>query len=120
MRRGVGVSWLVVMAIVAVVAGLMVLDASRRNRAWLLTAARVQKQAEALSELHKENELLRAKLASLEEPTRMIYLARTLGLTRHWRSVERHDKANAKGLARFGTSAPRPRQSGAYAMRGDR
>ena len=86
MRHGTSLYWLLVMAVAAVASSAMMLNVGQRNRAWLRIAAKAQKQMETLDRLHKEEQKLSGRLSAMEAPTRLLFMAKSMHMTLHWRA----------------------------------
>ena len=116
-NRGVSIYWLLLMAASGAVAGYMMMATAQQNRAWLQAAATVQHQVEVLDRLHKESQVLSARLSALEDPTRLIYMAGYMHLDRHWRTNSPGKRGPGQGLAGYGVPKLPGKKAGTYAMR---
>ena len=116
-HKGVSLFWLVLITAAGAIAGYMMMNTAKQNRAWLQKAAILQHQVETLNRLHKENQVLSARLSELEDPSRLLYMANYMHLNRHWMAKGNGHPKQSRGLAGYGIPSLPGNNDGTYAMR---
>ncbi len=102
MKEGWSIYWLVLMAGVTLLCSILLTNAAKNNRAWMMTAAEAQKQLQQTVEIYKEYQNLSAQLSSLGNSVRLMFRAQAAHLTRYWwEDTSTVNRRRNLGLARY-------------------